>query len=298
MSQKKMMRALTRFFDAQNDLRVFAMNGSKTNKNIEDDIFKDYDVVFFTDKVEYYKNNPDFLNQFGDILLYTEPEVGAAQPFFPKGNGYIYLVQYADGERIDIQFRTLDQLPAYLSEDSLTMVVGDKDGRIKETIIPNDSDYWLPPPSDELYLTTINEFWWEYLNTLKATIRGELLLAQFYLNLTRDELVHLITWEVAFEQGFDRNYGKKQTKILNDLSPERCDQLMKTFETQTKEKIFEALQIMSTLMGESTRMLEKRFEVVTPALNQAPVIYLRSKNQQRLADQLAQRIADGASDFV
>ena len=35
------------FFDEQENLCFFCMNGSKDNRCISDDLFKDYDVVFF-----------------------------------------------------------------------------------------------------------------------------------------------------------------------------------------------------------------------------------------------------------
>lgn len=68
-----MMLKFQNFFNENDDLRVFGMNGSRTNPNVVDDKFKDYDVVFFTDKVDKYVADRSFMKAFGEILLATEP---------------------------------------------------------------------------------------------------------------------------------------------------------------------------------------------------------------------------------
>lgn len=284
--QDKTMQQLLDFFERNNDLLVFGMNGSKTNAAIPDDCFKDYDVVFFTEEVSKYKENQDFLAQFGEVLLYTEPELDAVTPLFPNGDGYIYLVQYTNGVRIDCQFRSLASLAAYLEEDSLTLIMGDKEGLVETNPIPDDSDYWLKRPTQLSYEQSIKEFWWEFNNTLKATIRGELLLAQFYLNLTRAELIQLMTWTIACDNGYEMNYGKQHTRVLDYLCDSEREQLLQTFDTGSQEKIFSALKQMKALEEKYMPLLSRasgfRFEQLT-ALNEVPTKYLKSKNQAKLA---------------
>lgn len=280
------MQVLLDFFESNDDLKVFGMNGSKINKNIPDDIFKDYDVVFFTENVSKYKNDAAFLKRFGDILLFTEPEIETTAPLFPDGNGYIYLVQYTNGTRIDIQFRSLDMLDEYLKEDSLTEIIADKEGLIAVVPAPNDSDYWLAQPTAITFEKSVKEFWWELNNTLKATIRGEFLLAQFYLNLTREELILLMTWEIALSHGYEKNYGKKLTQVLNYLSIEEQELLTGTFDTSSSEKIYRSLQQMKQLeeryilrLGEAASLDYQELL----ALKKVPSSYLLSKQQPELA---------------
>lgn len=284
--QEPVMTQLMDFFESNDDLKIFSMNGSKTNTNIPDDIFKDYDVVFFTDNVSKYKIDSSFLEQFGEILLFTEPEIEAVDPLFPQGNGYIYLVQYTNGVRIDVQFRSLDQLETYLKEDSLTQLIADKEGLVTKAPLPNDSDYWLKPPTQTTFEASVKEFWWEMNNTLKATLRGELLLAQFYLALIREELILLMTWTLAHEHGYERNYGKKYTGILKYLSDEERQLLMGTFDTGSTEKIYHSLKQMKKLEEDYLPVLGEAcgFDYQDLiSLNEVPAKYLNSKNQQELA---------------
>ncbi|MGL4696395.1 aminoglycoside 6-adenylyltransferase [Enterococcus larvae] len=285
--QDETMEQLTAFFEENSDLKVFGMNGSRTNKNIPLDRFKDYDVVFFTDEVLKYKNDSTFLSDFGEILLFTEPEIDASDPLFPENEGYIYLVQYTDGTRIDIQFRMVDKLDAYLKEDSLTQIIGDKEGRVTSMSTPSDSDYWLKQPTQSAYEQSIKEFWWEFNNTLKATLRGELLLAQFYLNLTREELILLMTWTIAQKYGYAKNYGKKYTKLLDHLSDSEQAILLSTFDTGSVESIYKALKRMKQLEERYTKAFEEGgavdYQSLLP-LKDVPSKYLKSKGYLELAD--------------
>lgn len=53
-TENQMMDLLIQFAKENQDIRLFAMNGSRVNPKIPDDSFKDYDVVFFTDNITKY----------------------------------------------------------------------------------------------------------------------------------------------------------------------------------------------------------------------------------------------------
>lgn len=284
----EVMQKLCAFFEANDDLSVFGMNGSKINVNIPDDIFKDYDVVFFTTDVKKYSNDSSFLELFGTILIKTEPETEPNHPEeMLKEKEYIYLVQYESGLRIDFQFRDISLLTSYLKEDSLTEIIADKEGRISTTILPSDSDYWLRKPTSESVLISITEFWWLIPNILKATLRDQLLLAEFYLDLTRKELFQLIAWSIANEEGWDKNYGKELTLLLTYLSSEEKLRVMSLFNTGSVEQIYQATLEMIRLQEEYQNTLPNEFlQHQMTALNQykeIPVKYLISKGEDKLA---------------
>lgn len=288
-----LMKDLMNFYNKQEDIRVFAMNGSRVNVNIPPDGYRDYDVVFFTDDVGKYKQDASFLSHFGDVLMVTEPEADGPN-LYPDGNGYTYLVLYQDGNRIDFQIMALSLLERYLSSDSLTQIIADKDGRIEGTIEPSDRDYWIGEPSEELVTSSIKEFWWQSTNVLKATLRGELLLSQFYLNLTRDELIRLMTWVVATEYGFDRNYGKKSTQILRYLSDADRQALLNTFNTVSEKTIYDSLKKMMKLEERFMAMISNQSDFYTGSslddYGQVPLQFLESKNEKELAGYFSDRI--------
>lgn len=283
----KTMHILEDFFDKREDLRLFCMNGSRVNPSISDDKFKDYDVVFFTDNIKQYIENPNFLKIFGEILIMTEPEKDPLfAPTFPEQEGYIYLVQYTNGVRIDFQFRSLAQITGYLQEDSLTKVIKDKDHVVTKPIVPNDRHYWLTIPDQGVIESSIKEFWWQFNNVLKATIRKEFLLAQFYMNITREELIRLMTWVVASEEGFDRNYGKCHTQVLNYLSKKNYKALLSSYETTSAEMIYHALKQLQRLENQYMEKMADYFPVEQFFLDQfktVPYQYLVSKEEKELA---------------
>ncbi|MFD1466255.1 aminoglycoside 6-adenylyltransferase [Lapidilactobacillus mulanensis] len=312
MKQDQTMLQLQRFFNQNDDLRVFGMNGSRTNAHIAEDNFKDYDVVFFTDNVAKYQKETTFLHEFGAPMLITTPgHDGLYAPEEQDVDGrYVYLVLYQSGLRIDWQFRPLKQLTGYLTEDTLTRIVSDKDGRVTEAVNPSDRKYWLRRPTPQEFQSAIKEFWWQFCNTLKATIRQETFLAQFYLNLTRTELIRLLTWHVASTHGFDRSYGKEfqQTQAYLDAKTQR--EIWTSFDTSSIRNIYAALKSMAQLEKKYTQLVadQQHFET-KPVLGlaQVPIIYLKSKHEDELAvyfdqnkatllDQLADELIDWAKN--
>ncbi|KRO27820.1 hypothetical protein DY78_GL002883 [Lactiplantibacillus fabifermentans DSM 21115] len=259
------------------------MNGASINPTLTPDKFTDYDVAFFTTDVTPYRNDDHFLTEFGTVLLQTEPPTPLiADPT----DGCTYLVQYTSGLRIDFQFYPLTQLPTYLQSERLTQIIGDKDQRLPRPKVPTDQDFWTTKPTPTQYDETVREFWWQFLNTLKANCRHQTLLAQTYLNLTRAELVQLWTWRVAFEQGFDRSYGKQNTTLLAYLTPTDTAQLMATFNTDSTRAINHALRTMQQLFVPLARLISDDLPIdyqQWQPLEHVPQRYLLSKAEPKLA---------------
>ena len=141
-------------------IKVRTMNSSRVNPMILEDSFKDYDLVFFVENIEPFKNQSNWLSAFGEILIHCEPEIdGLGEPLFDADEEYIFIVIFTDGVRMDIQCRPLSSLADYLKEDSLTKIVLDKEQFVKIKLIPNDSIYHIQKPSEALYQASSNEFW-------------------------------------------------------------------------------------------------------------------------------------------
>ncbi|HCQ8731875.1 TPA: aminoglycoside 6-adenylyltransferase, partial [Enterococcus faecalis] len=199
------------------------------------------------------------------------------------GKRYSYLIQFVDGNRIDMSFYELDYLEEYLKSDSLTKLICDKTNRIKEEMVPSDADYLLRSPSSEVVKECIKEFWWQFLNTLKSVARNNYLLAQKYLNYTREQLIQMLTWQVALDNGFDKNYGKEFTTITNFLSPENLNLLQQTFNTTDFESMISSLKIMKTLEVKVEKILADRMSFDYTDYSYIPRSYLISKDEAELA---------------
>jgi len=274
---------LTHFFENQADCRLWAMTGSLVNPRRTRDKFTDYDVAFFTTDVTPYRQDDHFLTQFGEVLLQTAPPTPhVSQPT----QGCTYLVQYTSGLRIDFQFYALDQLANCLASDQLTKIMADKDQCLPQPPTPSDRDYWTLPPTTAQYSATVREFWWQFLNTLKANCRHDFLLAQFYLNLTRTELVQLWTWLLAYPDGFERSYGKQNTDLISQLPSHDRAQLLATFDTSSPRALNESLRLLQDLMVPIARLLTSEVGVDYRQFipyESVPERYLQSKHEPQLA---------------
>lgn len=285
-TEKQLLHSLTDFAKENQDIRLFALNGSRVNAKIPNDSLKDYDVVFFTDNVKKYIKNPSFFEGFGEVLLHTEPENGLFPKTFSPDEGYIYLVQYMDGTRIDFQFRMLSHLAAYLKEDSLTKILLDKDRRVKEPIIPDDSTHWVKKPSQKLFQASLAEFWWQNLNALKALAREELTLAYFYVTISREELLRLLTWKTALTHGFNRSYGKQNHQIIQLLGQEEQSALQATYCGLSISQQATALTNMEKVVEQIMPQLGKELNYSYPDFSQIVTIYLKAHGQTELLRKL------------
>ncbi len=67
---------------AKDDNRILAvyMNGSRTNKNVPEDIFQDYDIVFVVKETGSFINDKDWIKKFGNILYMQYPDESEENP--------------------------------------------------------------------------------------------------------------------------------------------------------------------------------------------------------------------------
>ncbi|MBP2097227.1 aminoglycoside 6-adenylyltransferase [Enterococcus rivorum] len=281
-NENRMMDLFIEFVNKNQDIRLFSMNGSRVNTKIPNDSFKDYDVVFFTDDIQKYQKNTSFLREFGEIILLTEPENGLFPASFLPEEGYIYLVQYMDGNRIDFQFRCLDQLETYIKEDSLTKIILDKDQRVKKQPVLDDSTHWIKKPTQTIFQASIAEFWWQNLNVLKALAREELTLAFSYLTSCREELIRLLTWKTALFYGFNRSYGKQHHQIIALLNQEEKQLLMSTYSGLSVTEMISSLKQMNQLVEKVVPELGNKLNYSYHDYSEVPYLYLKEKGKTEL----------------
>jgi aminoglycoside 6-adenylyltransferase len=92
---------------ARNDERVRAviMNGSRVNPEAPKDFFRDYDIVYIVTEKESFLADPGWIKIFGELMILQLPDDMSDPP--PGGKDYYgYLMQFADGNRIDLWYPT------------------------------------------------------------------------------------------------------------------------------------------------------------------------------------------------
>lgn len=224
------------FAEKDENIRVVSMNGSRVDINIKKDIFQDFDIVYLLNDLRKF-NIEDFLSRFPKIAIMQVPE-----PPSLINNSKSHLIQFIDGNRIDLRLIEIEFIDEYLKEDSLTRILLDKDDRVEGEIIPSDKIFWNRKPSYEEYYELCNEFLWISLYIAKAIVRDEFIHARRLLDENyRPELIKLLAWKVGIDRGFDFSLGKYDTKLDDYLSKNDWDRLMGTYDDGDYHKIWNIL---------------------------------------------------------
>lgn len=250
---------------ARDDERVRAvmMNGSRVNPNTPKDFFQDYDVIYVVTEKESYLADPTWIKLFGELMILQLPDDMSDPP--PEGkDSYAYLMQFSDGNRIDLTLLPIDKLDG-LEPDSLTLTLMDKDGILPKFDPPNDSGYLPKPPSAKNFIDCTNEFWWVSPYVAKGLWRREITNAKHILDLyVREQLDRMLTWYVGMRFDFKKSSGKLGKYLEQYLEPELWQQLMKTYSDADYEHTWEALLAMGELFRTIAIPVAEKFGFTYP----------------------------------
>lgn len=230
---------------AQNDvnIRAVVMNGSRVNPNISHDIFCDYDIVCFVQDLEKYVNDKSWILTFGELVIMQSNR----HDDFPADQ-FVFLMQFADGVRIDLSFAKMKMILSSM-EDSLTVVLLDKDQCIPPIPDPDESSYITKKPDQAEFDLMVNEFWWVSTYVAKSLWRNEPVTAKYLFEvIIRDCLNKMVTWYIAMQHDWQINAGKMGKKFGKLLPPDIWQELLMTYPGIEEEAIWQALFRAGTLM--------------------------------------------------
>ncbi len=227
-------------------IRAAILNGSRANPNAPKDFFQDFDVVYFVTDMAPFIRNLEWIRRFGELMLLQLPE-DMQDPPPAMDQGYGYLMQFADGNRIDLGFYPLAKIPEKI-EDSLTVLLLDKDGIVPPLPPADESGYLPKPPTARQFADCCNEFWWVSAYVAKGLWREELPYARHILEVwTRDQLTRMLNWYIGVKTGFAVNPGKLGKYLQKYLEPELWEMLLKTCADGSPEHTWDALFAMGDL---------------------------------------------------
>jgi aminoglycoside 6-adenylyltransferase len=224
-------------------VRAVVMNGSRVNPNAPKDIFCDYDICYYVTDPRHFLGDQAWIETFGELIILQQND-----DFYHGVEGYIFLMLFSDGVRIDLSFAALSEL-AYLAEDSLTMVLLDKDQRIAPLPPPSEAGYYTPRPSPKEFAEVVNEIFWCSNNIAKGIWRDELPYAKaMYDVVVRDPVLKMLAWYAAMQHNWTLNTGKFGRRLKYYLPPEIWESYVKTYAgagyDETWEALFETLRLV------------------------------------------------------
>ena len=157
-SEQEILELILSTAKSDDRIRAVIMNGSRTNPNVPRDIFQDFDILYLVTEVDPFTDDHTWIHRFGELMILQMPEAMQDPP--PENDGsFAYLMQFADGNRIDLTLFPVAKLNE-LENDSLSLLLLDKDGLLQPFAPPSDSDYLPRSPTAQAFSDCCNEFWW------------------------------------------------------------------------------------------------------------------------------------------
>jgi aminoglycoside 6-adenylyltransferase len=245
-SEKEMMDLILGTAREDARIRVVIMNGSRANPDAKRDIFQDYDIVYIVRDVAPYVDNLKWIERFGDMMILQMPEARGDPPGQEDGR-FVYLMQFADGNRIDLTIFPIDHIDQ-LEKDSHSILLLDKDGSFPDVPPPSDVDYLPKPPTAKQYADCCNEFWWVSAYVAKGLWREELTYAKGVMDTwVRDQLMKMLTWHMGIKTDFKKPPGKLGKHFQAYLEPELWKQLTMIYPDADYDHIWDSLFIMGDM---------------------------------------------------
>ena len=239
------------------NVRVVEMNGSRVNPYVTKDDFQDFDIVFYVRDVNMFKSSFDYESIFGRVLV--KQTADDQRDYDPVNNqGYVYLIQFEDGTRLDLTLLEIGYLEQYGIQDSLSQIILDKDGR--EIVSRSDeSSYFVQPLSKEDFNFSVNEFFWVTPYVAKGLARNQIFYSLKHLDILRAELERMLDFWIGMENDFMVSMGKAKSKYEKLLPQGWYDRYKRSYCDYQLENIKKSLYLMINLYDEVTKILAKRY---------------------------------------
>lgn len=262
-SEQEMLELILNTAKNDDRIRAVILNGSRANPNSPRDIFQDFDIVYLVTDVASFKDDFDWIQRFGEIMILQVPEDMQDPP--PSNDGsFAYLMQFSDGNRIDLGILPLAQLNE-LDRDSLSLLLLDKDGIVNPLAPPNERAYLPKPPTPKEFSDCCNEFWWVCPYIAKGLWREEIIYAKHIFDgSAREQLIKMLIWHVGMRTNFRENPGKFGKYLKRYLEAELWLMLQKTYSDASYDQTWEALCMMCGLFRRTAIQVAEHFGLDYP----------------------------------
>lgn len=188
-------------------IRAVILNGSRANKSVRKDRFQDFDVIYLTNDLQFFIDNHDWIDCFGERIMLEMPSY---KDFEPEDYGglFNYQMLLKSGIRIDLTFASIDKAEFVVRNDPVGIVLLDKDDIIDRNLFADESIYLVKSPQEREFENSCNSFWWVLQNVAKGVKRKELSYAMTMLHFAREELHKVISWHIGLMNEFNVSTGK------------------------------------------------------------------------------------------
>ena len=257
-SEKEMLDLIIAVANNDNRIRAAYIEGSRANPNVPKDIFQDYDIVYIVRETRSFREEKDWIDQFGDRLYMQYPEENIYYPSDVE-NCYGWLIQFADGNRLDLHVKTLENA---LNSLELYKTLVDKDNFMPQKEVLSDEKYWVKKPISNQFYCTCNEFWWCLNNVAKGLWRNEIPYVMDMINFhIRPMLRRLLEWKIGVDNDFSVSVGKSAKYMNKYLPKEIFEQYLESYSKAQINAIWDAVFIMCDLFEKISLELSEKLNL-------------------------------------
>lgn len=201
--------------------------------------------------------DPSWIDRFGKRLYMQYPEDSA---YFPSDveNCYGWLMQFADGNRLDLHVCTMETVKRDLE---LYRVLVDKDNLLPSEPVKSEEIYWVKKPTPEQFHDTCNEFWWCLNNVAKGLWRKEIPYVMDMVNIyVRPMLTRIVEWKIGVDNHFSVSAGKCAKYMERYVSEDIYRRYLATYSSAETEAIWDSVLGMCDLFHEIAAELSEAME--------------------------------------
>lgn len=258
-TKEEMLSLITDTARGDDRIRAVYMGGSRANPRARQDIFQDYDIGYIVRDTKPFREDKHWIDRFGKRLYMQYPEEFIYSTADVK-KSYGWLIQFADGNRMDLHVCTPESARDEWLADHMYIVLLDKDGILPAQHISADSHYWIRRPTQKHFLDTANEFWWCLNNVAKGLWREELPYVMDMLDsYVRPMLMRMIEWQVGAEHAFSVSIGKSGKYMRHFVSSTLYEHYLSTYSgagvPDVWRAVFSMCDLFDQVAGEVSRLL-------------------------------------------
>lgn len=249
-TEKEMLDLIINTAKEDERIRAVIMNGSRVNPNVKKDCFQDFDIIYAVKDIRSFTSNHNWIHRFGEIMIVQMPEEMSLIPADEDGK-FPYLMQFMDGNRIDLTLVPVELINNFVRQDSLSKLLLDKDNCMEGFPPASDKDYLIKKPTKKEFLDCCNEFWWCSTNVAKGLWREELSYVKGMLDSpVRDMLIVMLEWHIGMKTDFIVNAGKFGKHFEKYIEKDMWVQFKRTFSNAEYDNIWESFFVMGNLFRE------------------------------------------------
>ena len=253
-NEKEMLDLILKTADSNPEIRAVYMNGSRTNPNVKKDIFQDYDIVYVVNEIKTFLDDENWIDIFGERLYMQLPEAldKSLGKDVDTGNCYGWLIQLADGNRIDLHLQTVTFAKNEILKDKLCIILLDKNNILPDIPPASDIDYHIQKPSQIEFSACCNEFWWILNNVGKGLWRGEITYVMDMINFhLRPELVKMLSWHIGIKTEFSCSIGKSGKYMSSFLAEDLWNRFLATYSAAKTDSVWNSVFTAVDLFDET-----------------------------------------------